>query len=54
MTTRELRQLLTSIEEQEMTIRELRKILFDVDEQDTEINETKLKVIEEQSKRVKA
>ena len=37
MTTRELREILFSVENQELTVRELRSILFDVVEQDEEI-----------------
>lgn len=40
MTTRELREMLTAVENQEMTIRELRAILFEVEKQDEEITET--------------
>ena len=37
MTTRELREILFSIDNQELTVRELRAILFDVVDQDEEI-----------------
>lgn len=42
MTVRELRNILTEVENQEMTVRELREILFEIDEQDQEISERKL------------
>ena len=42
MTFRELRNILTEVENQEMTVRELREILFEIDEQDQEISERKL------------
>ena len=38
MTTRELRQMLTEVEDQEMTVRELRGILFGIEDQDAEIS----------------
>lgn len=37
MTVRELRKILTEVENQQMTIRELRKVLFDVNNQDVEL-----------------
>lgn len=37
MTTRELRQMLTEVENQNMTVRELRAILFEVEDQDAEL-----------------
>ncbi len=37
MTTRELREILFSVENQELTVRQLREILFDVKEQDEQI-----------------
>lgn len=37
MTTRELRDMLFNVQNQELTVRELRAILFDVEEQDTEL-----------------
>lgn len=37
MTTRELREMLFEIENQDMTVRELRSILFEVEDQDAEI-----------------
>lgn len=37
MTTRELRQMLTEVENQNMTIKELRDLLFKVEEQDMEL-----------------
>lgn len=37
MTTRELRQALTEIENQDTTIKELRTILFDQEDQDKEL-----------------
>lgn len=37
MTTRELRQMLTEVENQNMTIKELRNILFEVEDQDAEL-----------------
>lgn len=42
MTTRELRGMLTAVENQEMTIRELRAILFEVENQDEEITEAEI------------
>lgn len=39
MTTRELRNILFNVENQELTVRELRIILFGVDNQDEEITE---------------
>ena len=37
MTTREFRQMLTEVENQNMTIKELRAILFEVEDQDAEL-----------------
>ncbi len=37
MTVRELRTILTEVENQQMTIKELRKILFEVNDQDVEL-----------------
>lgn len=37
MTTRELRQMLTEVENQNITIKELRNILFEVEDQDAEL-----------------
>ncbi len=37
MTTRELRQMLTEVENQNMTVKELRAILFEVEDQDAEL-----------------
>ncbi len=37
MTTRELRQMLTEVENQNMTVKELREILFEVEDQDAEL-----------------
>lgn len=37
MTTRELRQMLTEVENQNMTVKDLRAILFEVGDQDTEL-----------------
>lgn len=37
MTTRELRQKLFEIEDQQMTVEELRHILFEVNDQDAEL-----------------
>ena len=37
MTIRELRRILTAVEDQEMTIKELRALLFEIDDQDDEI-----------------
>lgn len=42
MTIRELRQMLTSVDNQELTIKELRDILFEVEEQDEELTELQL------------
>ena len=39
ITIRELRQLLTELDNQEMTVRPLRKALFDCDSQDVELSE---------------
>ena len=40
MTVRELRQMLTNVEDQDMTIRQLRDILFDVEDQDEKLEDT--------------
>lgn len=47
MTTRELRETLFQVENQDMTIRELREILFNIKEedQDSEINPINLAMI---------
>lgn len=37
MTTRELRQMLVEVENQDMTIKELRDILFEIEDQDREL-----------------
>lgn len=37
MTMRELRQMLTEVENQNMTVKELRAILFEVEDQDAEL-----------------
>lgn len=37
MTTRELREMLFNVENQELTVKELRAILFEVKEQDEEL-----------------
>lgn len=42
MTIRELRQVLTEIDNQNMTVKELRAILFAQDDQDKEITPTDL------------
>lgn len=42
MTTRELRQILTAVDNQDLTVRELRQILFQIDEQDQEITTGKV------------
>lgn len=42
MTYRELRQVLTCVENQEMNIKELRAILFDIENQDEKIDELEL------------
>ncbi|MCX4355882.1 MAG: hypothetical protein OSJ43_06610 [Oscillospiraceae bacterium] len=42
MTVRELRQLLTEVENQEMTVKELRAILFEQEDQDKELEATDL------------
>ncbi len=42
MTARELRKMLTEVDNQEMTIKELRKILFDLEEQDKELEDNDL------------
>lgn len=42
MTTRELRQMLFTVDNQEITVKELRAILFNVDEQDEELTENDL------------
>lgn len=39
MTARELRQILTAVEKQEMTVKELRNILFEMEDQDKELSE---------------
>lgn len=39
MTTRELRKMLFSVDNQELTVKELRAILFNVDEQDKELTD---------------
>jgi len=39
ITIRELRQLLTELDNQEMTVRQLRKALFDCAEQDAELSD---------------
>ena len=42
MTVRELRNILFSIENQELTVKELRGILFEIDEQDEELTDSKI------------
>lgn len=42
MTTRELRQKLFEIEDQQMTVEELRHILFEVKDQDAELKQDEL------------
>ncbi|MCX4356999.1 MAG: hypothetical protein OSJ43_12390 [Oscillospiraceae bacterium] len=42
MTVRELRQMLTEVENQEMTVKELRAILFEQEEQDKELEASDL------------
>ena len=42
MTTRELRQALTEIDNQNLTVRELRAILFEQENQDRELQENDL------------
>jgi len=42
MTVRELRKILTVVENQNLTVRELRHILFDQTEQDAQITEAAL------------
>lgn len=42
MTTRELRNMLFNVENQELTVRELRAILFEIDEQDEELTESEI------------
>lgn len=42
MTTRELREMLFNVENQELTVKELRAILFEVEEQDKEITTSKI------------
>lgn len=37
MTTRELRQMLVEVENQNMTVKELRDLLFEVEDQDAEL-----------------
>ncbi len=37
MTTRELRQMLTEVDNQNMTIKELRDLLFAIEDQDAEL-----------------
>ena len=39
MTARELRQILTAVEKQEMIVKELRNILFEMEDQDKELSE---------------
>lgn len=39
MTTRELRKILTAVDDQKMTVKELRALLFEVEAQDDEITE---------------
>ena len=43
MTTRDLRNILFSVENQELTVRELREILFNVEEQDKELTTSKMR-----------
>ncbi len=42
MTTRELRQKLFEIEDQQMTVEELRHMLFEVNDQDAELKQGEL------------
>lgn len=37
MTTRELRQILVEVENQNMTVKELRAVLYEVEDQDAEL-----------------
>ena len=45
MTTRELRQILFEVDNQDLSIKELRAILFNIDEQDEELSNSKLNEI---------
>ena len=42
MTIRELRQMLTHVDNQEMTIRDLRNILFEIEDQEQELDEVEV------------
>jgi len=42
MTTRELRNMLFNVENQELTVKELRAILFEVEEQDKELTTSEM------------
>lgn len=42
MTTRELRNLLFNVENQNLTVKELRALLFETEEQDKELTETEI------------
>lgn len=42
MTTRELRSILTEVENQELTVKELRALLFEIEEQDEELTKRKM------------
>lgn len=42
MTIRELRQMLTNVEDQDMTIRQLRRILYEIEDQDKALEGTDL------------
>lgn len=45
MTYRELRQMLTHVDNQQMTVKELRALLFQVEEQDEELTDSDMRVL---------
>ena len=49
-TTRQLREILFSLDNQKMTVEELRNMLFKVDEQDKEITAEAIQKLEAESK----